>query len=90
MQTYSHIDPLTDLKHMLIISALETVIEKQMFSVSPYFLKAVQGALHVFITPEHVRERALSGGQVCQGGVLLHRHGMQSPLGTELTVMLIL
>lgn len=58
--------------------------------VSPYFLEAFQGALHVFITSEHVRERALHGVEVCQSGFLLHGDGVQGLLRAQGVSLLVL
>ena len=58
--------------------------------MTSYFLKALQSVLHSLIATKHVRERSLHRVQVCQGGFLLHRHSVQSLLGTQVVALLIL
>lgn len=60
-----------------------------MCSIS-YLLEALQGALHVFITAEHVREGALHRVQVRQGRLFLRGHIVQSLLGLQGVAVFIL
>lgn len=55
-----------------------------------YFLEALQGALHVFVTPEHIREGALHRVQVRQGRLLLRCHLLQGLLGFQGVAVFIL
>lgn len=57
---------------------------------TPYFFKALQGVLHIFVTAKDIRKRALHWVQVCQGSVFLHRHCVQSLLGTHSVALLVL
>lgn len=75
-----------------IPTALQTITFLQHWTspMSPYFLEAFQGALHIFITSEHVRERALHGVEVCQSSFLLHGHSVQSLLRAQGVSLLVL
>jgi len=58
--------------------------------MTAYFLEALQGALHGFITPKHVGERAFHRVQVCQSGFLLRCHSVQSLLGALVVALHVL